>query len=180
MDLLDKLDSREMPGKTRQREIGTEGARGTYLTGTGRDLRGLDDDERAVKFHVPEPVRVALDELAAYHDNSLSALVRHVMFVHVYGHYELFARAERGHRRYMPQGDAEPPGDVPMFSRAADAENRTAGLGKSDRDIKVWVAAALADELDRLARAAGISRSEYIREMLVTHLFGRSLLPDRR
>jgi len=64
MDLLDRLDSARMHGKIHEMEIGRGDAHGTYLTGTGRDLQGLDGDDLAVKFRVPEPVRVALDELA--------------------------------------------------------------------------------------------------------------------
>lgn len=38
----------------------------------------------------------------------------------------------------------------------------------------------LVGRIDELADGAGISRSEYLRETLVAHLFGRAQLPDRR
>jgi hypothetical protein len=152
----------------------------TYLTGTGRDYRGLESNDRPVKFWVPEPVRKALGELADYYDSNLSTLVRHILFAHVYGHYDLLMLAERGNRRFLPQGDREAFRDVAMYSRRADADNRTADLGKNDEDMKVWMPEPLVGRIDQLADGAGVSRSEYLRETLVAHLFGRAQLPDRR
>lgn len=179
MGILDRAKPNEskMSG-TRQAVLGDAPA--TYLTGTGRDHGGLESNDRAVKFWVPEPVRGALRELAAYYDSDVSSVVRHVLFAHVYGHYDLLALAERGNRRFLPQGDKEAFLDVPTYSRSAAADNRTAELGKNDHDLKVWMPETLVDEVDQLAETAGISRSQYIRETLVSHLFGRVQLPDRR
>lgn len=152
----------------------------TYLTGTGRDYEELESNDRPIKFWVPEPVWKALQELASYYDSDLSTLVRHVLFSHVYGHYDLLMLAERGDRRFLPQGTQEDFLDVPMYSRRADVDNRTADLGKNDHDVKVWMPVQLVGEVDNLADGAGISRSEYVREVLVSHLFGRIQLPDRR
>lgn len=152
----------------------------TYLTGTGRDYDGLQSNDRPVKFWVPEPVWKALQELAAYYESDLSTLVRHILFSHVFGHYDLLMLAERGDRRFLPQGSQEEFRDVVMYSRRAAADNRTADLGKNDHDVKVWMPGELVSEVDKLADVAGISRSEYVRETLVGHLFGRTQLPDRR
>lgn len=179
MGILDRMKPNQSHlSDSRQAERGDAPA--TYLTGTGRDLAGLESNDRAVKFWVPEPVRGALRELAAYYDSDLSSVVRHILFAHVYGHYDLLALAERGNRRFLPQGDKEAFLDVPMYSRSAAADNRTAELGKNDHDLKVWMPEALVSQLDQLAETADISRSEYIRETLVSHLFGRVQLPDRR
>ena len=179
MGLLDRLKPKWSHLSTdRQTEDGDASA--TYLTGTGRDYGELGPNDRAVKCWVPEPVWKSLQELAGYHDSDLSSLVRHVLFVHVYGHYDLLALAERGDQRFMPQGNKEALRDVVRYSRPATAANRTAELGKNDHDLKVWMPEALVGELDRLAQGSGINRSEYIRETLVSHLFGRMQLPDRR
>ncbi len=178
MGILERSKQRQSQLSSNQQSVRVD-APATFLTGTGRDLNEIESNDRAVKFWVPEPVWTALQELAAYYDSDLSTVVRHVLFVHVYGQYDLLALAERGDQRFMPQGDREALLDVPMYSRSASAENRTAALGKNDQDMKVWVPEALADGIDGLAGAAGISRSEYIREMLVSHLFGRKQLPDR-
>lgn len=178
MGVLDRMKPKQGQLSAKQKTMHGD-APATYLTGTGRDYTGLESNDRAVKFWVPEPVWEALRELAAYYDSDLSTIVRHVLFSHVYGHYDLLMLAECGDRRFLPQGTQEEFLDVPMFSRAAASDNRTAELGKNDYDLKVWVPELLVGEVDELARRAGISRSEYIREMLVSHLFGRVQLPDR-
>ena len=153
------------------------------LGGTGRSFAGFGTNDRPVKFWVPDVVRQALDELAEYHDSDLSKLVRHLLFVHLYGQYELQAAVERGERAYLPGratiGEEGGACEV-RYSRRATDENRTADLGKNLNDIKVFLPAPMAEELDRLAEDAGITRSEFVREALVAQLFGRTQLPDRR
>jgi len=179
MGILDRMKRKNSELSSHQQTLRGD-APATYLTGTGRDYRGFESNDRPVKFWVPEPVRKALWELAAYYDSDLSTVVRHVLFSHVYGHYDLLMLAERGNRRFLPQGSQEEFRDVVMYSRRADADNRTADLGKNDHDVKVWMPEKLAGQIDDLADGAGISRSEYVRETLVSHLFGRAQLPDRR
>ena len=179
MGLLDQAKRKQNELSTQQQAMGGD-APATYLAGTGRDYSKLESNDRAVKCWLPEPVWEALRELAAYYDSDLSSVVRHILFAHVYGHYDLLALAERGDQRFLPQGEKEAFLDVPMYSRSTDAANRTAELGKNDHDLKVWVPEALVAELDQLAGKVEISRSEYMRETLVSHLFGRMQLPDRR
>lgn len=179
MGILNRTKRRECDSGSNQQLLRGD-APATYLTGTGRDYQGFESNDRPVKFWVPEPVWKALRELAAYYDSDLSTLVRHILFSHVYGHYDLLMLAERGDRRFLPQGDREEFRDVVMYSRRADADNRTADLGKNDHDVKVWMPEPLVGQIDQLADGAGISRSEYLRETLVGHLFGRAQLPDRR
>jgi hypothetical protein len=179
MGILDRMKRGNSELSSHQQTLRGD-APATYLTGTGRDYRGFESNDRPVKFWVPEPVRKALRELAAYYDSDLSTVVRHILFSHAYGHYDLLMLSERGNRRFLPQGSQKEFRDVVMYSRRADAENRTADLGKNDHDVKVWMPEALVSEVDDLADVAGISRSEYVRETLVGHLFGRTQLPDRR
>ena len=61
----------------------------TYLTGTGRVFAGLDERGQPVKFHVSEPVRKSLNEIAAYHDSNLSVIMRSIIFATQYGSYDL-------------------------------------------------------------------------------------------
>lgn len=178
MGLLDRA-RRNSESVASERQAMAGDAPATFLTGTGRDFGGLKDHDTAVKFRVPEPVRKAFEELVDYYESDFSTLVRHVLFIHLYGQYDLLFLAERGDRRFMPQGERETFSDMVLYSRAPDADNRTAQLGKNDNDLKVWMPGQLVDELDGLADRAGITRSQYIREVLVSHLFGRKQLPDR-
>lgn len=155
---------------------------GTYLTGTGRDLHGLNDNDQPVKIHLSDPVRQALDELVNYYDSNLSVLVRHILFVDLYGLYDLHARAERGNRSFMPFKARHRVPDISFSLRTEDADpprTPAADLGKNRDNVKIWLPARMVNDIDALAAQAGSNRSVYIREALVRYLFGRVQLPEK-
>ena len=154
----------------------------TYLTGTGRDFDGLEENDQPVKFHVSEPVRQALDEISGHYESNLSVVVRHILFVELYGTYDLIARAERGDREFLPY-KAMMPDMVPRFSLQesldmAQASPPPPDLGKNNDNIKVWLPVRMVADIDQLARRAEISRSVWIRRSLIRHLFGQIQLPE--
>ena len=183
MGLFDRLRG-GMPSQTaEQRDRGWDAPRAkTYLTGTGRDFDGLEENDQPVKFHVPEPVRLALDELARYYDSNLSTIVRHILFVNLFGSYDLHARGERGNKTFMPYKAFL--GDMDIRASRSDGGGpkpaRPPGpdLGKNDNNIKVWLPQRMVDDIDALAREGDSKRSVYIREALIRHLFGRIQLPE--
>lgn len=155
---------------------------GTYLTGTGRDFDGLDKNDHSVKVHVPEVVVIALKELGNYYDSNLSCVARHIIFVNLYGSYDLHAQGERANFGFMPfktrksGTDLSYLQDEPQFMRSgADAEP----LGKNTENLRLWLPERMIDDIDDLAEIEGCSRSVYIRKALVHHLFGRVGLPEQ-
>ena len=152
----------------------------TYLTGTGRDFDGLDENDQPIKFHVPEPVRKALDEMAEYYDSNLSVLVRHILFVDLYGNYDLQAMGERGNKGFMPyKTRAADMAILNSRSRVDSAPARPAppDLGKNLDNIKTWLPQKMVDDIDALAHEADANRSVYIRQALIRHLFGQMQMP---
>jgi hypothetical protein len=73
------------------------------LTGTGRDYSLMPENDRALKVHLPEAALVALDELVTKHHSSLATLIRHVLFLYLYGRYDLIALLEREHYQSDPR-----------------------------------------------------------------------------
>ena len=184
MGLFDKL-RRGPLGQRPPEQVGNGDAPeagATYLTGTGRNFDGLDVDDQPVKFHVSEPIRQALDEYAELFDSNLSVVVRHILFVDLYGNYDLRALTERGNDRFMPykgrSGDMEirfsRSGSVPMASRSEPPD-----LGKNLDNIKVFLPERMVQDIDSLAAEKDTSRSVYIREALIRYLFGAMQLPKR-
>ena len=59
----------------------------------------------------------------------------------------------------------------------------TSPLGKLSYEVKTGVAEVVGEELERMARAAGMGEREYIREVLTIHALGydhvRKLYQDR-
>ena len=141
-----------------------------HLQGSGCDYSNVNRNDHAIKIWVPDPVREALNEIVDYRGGTMSGYIRDNLFAYLYGHYDQLALQER-----CELAEAEI-----LYSRVPVSENRTAHLGKNDRDIKIWISKMMCADLDELAKETGIARSEFVREILVSQLFGRMQLPDRQ
>lgn len=178
MGLFDNLLGRR---HGRPEPVMLPGAAGTCLTGTGRSLDGLEENDQPVKVHLAEPVRIALNELADHYDSNLSVIVRHILFIQLYGLYDLVARVERGKKDFLPyrQGMAD------MGVRYSRRQQGTASpppppdLGKNLDNIKIWLPSRMVADIDQLSEQAGRNRSAWIRGMLIRHLFGQIQLPRK-
>lgn len=145
------------------------------LTGTGRDYTVMAENDRALKVHLPEAAWNALDELREKHRSNFSTLVRHVLFLYLYGRYDLIALLEREKTQF----DLIDHGSSGRFMRVPGAENRTADLGKNTRDIKSWIPSLMYADLEQAAIERGIPLSVFTREIIVSYLFGHVALPER-
>lgn len=174
-----------LPLKYKHRRLRLNG----FLGGPKRDLA---EHDYPVKIWMPQAVWDALVELADYHEGDLSKVIRHILFVHVYGHFDYLAQLERGLSNFSPhrcsaadkedgQDEADGPENLEMiFSRPTDSNHRTKDLGKNNHDVKVFVPKGFSEEIEDLATQARIPRSEYMRGALIMYLFGRKNLEDRR
>lgn len=183
MGLFEKLRGWRVPVSTDHSDEEKDRlAAKTYLTGTGRDYDGLEEHDTPVKVHISEPIRIALNELGDYYDSNLSTVVRHILFVHLYGSYDLHARGERGNDEFMPYKSRI--GDIAdiRYSISSDspAPPPPPDLGKNLDNVKVWLPKRMVNDIDSLANGGNLSRSVYIREALIRHLFGRLQLPDNQ
>jgi hypothetical protein len=183
MGLFDNLRGRRHAGPEPDAQ---RDAPQTCLTGTGRDLDGLEANDRPVKIHLAEPIRTALDELADYYESNLSIVVRHILYLQLYGFYELVARTERGKGDFLPYKVAM----ADMIARYSIAESGQSAsestpqpsepdLGKNLDNIKIYLPHRMVDDIDQIAEQMGKNRSGWIREILITHLFGRIQLPQK-
>jgi hypothetical protein len=140
------------------------------------DLSGLDRQEIAIKIWLPELVARTLKWVADYDGLSQSSWVRDRLLGYVYGRVATLAHHIRAQRAAENQ---------PMFSRAP--VDRSAGrwiykapqLGKNTVAFKVWVSQQMRDDLEVLAKHAGVGLSPFVREAIVSDLLGRGSLPER-
>lgn len=183
MGLFDNLRGRRRD-RPEPEPVTPQDAPKTCLTGTGRNLDGLDENDQPVKVHLAEPIRKALDELADHYDSNLSMIVRHILFIQLYGLYDLVARTERGKKDFLPY--KEPMADMGiMFSRQApESRGSRQGslqpdLGKNLDNVKVWLPSRMVADIDQITGQTGKNRSAWIREALIRHLFGRVQLPEK-
>ena len=141
------------------------------------DLSSLDKREAAIKIWLPELVARTLRWAADYEGVSQSNWVRARLTAYVYGRIAVLALQIRA-----PQAECDPP---IMFSRSA--VDRGAGrwvykvpqLGKNTIAFKVWVSQQMRNDLEILAKHAGVGLSPFVREAIVGDLLGRGSLPER-
>lgn len=149
-----------------------------------RDYAWLDQGESvAIKLWIPEKVDVLLSALAKDLTESLSALVRRILFVYLYGRNDYMAVV-----RLRAEGIDDKPSGL-RFSRkpvsgAPGVERGPRGgrmpeMGKNYSDLKLWIPQKMRDDLQALANDRGVTLSQHIREVLVTELLGHLYLQER-
>ena len=144
---------------------------------TGRDYAPLHSNDATLKFWIPEPLEKKIDELCRFFDTSASDFIRQVLFIHLYGRYDLVGLIERQDNRFdlMPEqrikfsaceiGDQLQPTSPPSPP-------------KNIADIKVWLPSAMKNELQELANRRSMKLSRYVRLVLISHVLGN--LPHNR
>jgi predicted DNA-binding protein len=134
---------------------------------SGRDYDQLDICDSAIKFWLPETVEKKIDEMCSFQDTSASDLIRQILFIHLYGRYDLFGLIERQNHTYQLNS-------LPKFSlRSIDhLVPLPIPIEKNIADVKVWVPAKMKEDILMLAKDAGKKPSAYVRETIITHLFG--------
>jgi hypothetical protein len=142
------------------------------LSGTKRDYSGVKEQEVAMKVWLPEVAKLALGEMSSFANTTTSCLVRQTIFTYLYGRYDLMAGIERGERDFALNGPI-------MYSLSGTAKKRTAELGKNLYDVKVYISPKIKMDIKNLADKADITLSEFIREILISNLFGHTYLPER-
>lgn len=135
---------------------------------SGRSYEELDECDAALKFWLPESVEKKIDEMCSLQDTTASDLVRQILFIHLYGRYDLFGLVER--KSYTFQLN-----QVPRYSLAWSESNTdapAAPVEKSIADLKVWIPAKMKADIQMLAKKAGKKPSLFVRQVIITHLFG--------
>jgi len=142
------------------------------------DFTDLSNNDVAFKFWIPESIEKALFEISSRSSVSNSEFLRSFLVIHCYGLYAFNAILDSNPRAF--KWDCE---DI-MFSKTAPSGKRidtywVAELGKNIAPIKVWIPSRLRRDLEILAKHVNLTPSNYVREILISRLFGHGMLPKR-
>lgn len=146
----------------------TSHCRTEMITMTGRDFSDLDGEKAALKFWIPEGIEAIMDELSSKYDTSESDCYRQMLFVHLYGRYDLMGLLERQDHRFALNA-------IPLYSIAASAttaDTEPTHMEKSIADVKVWVPLKMKEDLQLLARRKGVKLSQYVRSVVMEQTLG--------
>ncbi len=142
------------------------------------DFTDLSRNDIAFKFWIPESVEQALNEMSDLVSLSNSEFLRHFLIIHCYGLYAYTTMLDSNPRMF--KGDR----DEVLFSIRTPSGKRidtywVTELGKNVAPIKVWIPSRLRRDLEILAKHVNLTPSNYVREILISRLFGHGMLPKR-
>jgi hypothetical protein len=145
------------------------------------DFSDLAEHHAALKVWLPEPVEQALREISELSDLSISEFLRQFLAIHCYGLYAFYQMTAVMPKLFKDQRGI-------MFSRTEmeppEGKKRVntywvIELGKNVASIKVWIPKRMKADLQTLAEHVELTPSNYVREILISRLFGHGMLPQR-
>ncbi len=143
-----------------------------------RGIFDLHRSDAVLRIWLPVPVKFALDDCIDELDFSANSYMRHFFVVYLYGSHELLRmKAEKTGLYYEPP-PKNPHESPALFSRARVVDC-IPGLGKNIVAIKLRLPEKMKSDLELLAHKAGIPLGQFVRELLVSHLLGHTVWPER-
>ena len=146
------------------------------------DFTPYKSNDASIKLWVPDKILTSIDGLSLNHKVSRPDTLRWILFEHTYGrdlfiglcsYAESLKIIEDTSLNYsLKKTDDE----IPRFNRK-DPEKIARSinqrfLGKATEDVKLWLPKPLKVTLKELADNKGNALSDYLRSVLVRHLFG--------
>jgi hypothetical protein len=145
--------------------------------------RGLEDlcgNHAELRVWIPEPLKIALTEVAERQGTTMSVYLREFFVIYLYGIHELLCMRDNktGIFHSPPQPQSQPARSSPLFSRAKMV-NYIPGLGKNIVPFKLYMHSKIKSDLATLAIKADMPLSQFVREILVSHFLGHTVWPQR-
>jgi hypothetical protein len=144
---------------------------------TGKDYSDMQKCSVTLKVWLPESVEKQLGELTSYLNTSLSDLIRQILFQHLYGRYDLIGLVER--QKFDPEKPDDPYSGVRFSIGAAAPSNDSfrslrpiAEPPRKIAGVKVFIPERMRKDLDAMAGKKFQTISEYVRLVILNHLFG--------
>jgi hypothetical protein len=137
--------------------------------------RGAD-----IKFWLPQPAADALKEIKVTDGDSMNTILQDFLVGHCYGFWLQQALSVAEASRSRSPAIFCTPG---LFDSLDRKKRNTVyfvpELGKNIFPVKIWIPKQLKSDLSVLAEQAELTLSAYVREIIVSHLFGHGMLPKR-
>ena len=148
-----------------------------------RGLANLQGNDAELRVWMPEPLKLAMDEVVQYLEKTVSEYLRDLFIVYLYGSHELLCMFENKTGVFYspppePSVENEKQGQ-PLFSRSRSVDF-IPGLGKNIVPLKLFLHEKLKADLQATADKAGLPLSQFVRELLVSHFLGHTLWPERK
>ncbi|MES2683538.1 MAG: hypothetical protein V4650_08470 [Pseudomonadota bacterium] len=134
-------------------------------------------DDVAVKFWLPEPLDQRIKQLSEYFGVTRPKFLRVTFFIHLYGRYRLEQMRQQVNSGLFFESPIMQARGGGTESDTPPATARPPGLGKNDQDVKLWLPLKMSKDLQALADAAELPLSVFLRNVLVTQIYGHQSAP---
>lgn len=147
-----------------------------------RDLGDLSENDGQLRVWLPAPAKQNLEKLTDAYGLTTALYLREFFVSYLYGEAELARmRALGAGLYYRPPRPDEPDAEADnsvRFSRSLGVDT-IPGLGKNIAPIKIFLPERLKSDLQAVADRVCLPLSQFVRELLVSHLFGHTFWPER-
>lgn len=137
-----------------------------------RDLNDINMAEMQLRLWLPEKAKTAVMEMADHSGDTMTAYLTKFFVAYLYGTHELIRMHETKTGLYYL-----PPTRI-RYSRMG-AQNVIPDLGKNLYALKLFVPEKVKTDLQTIADNAGMPLGRFVREILVSYLFGHTFWPER-
>lgn len=156
--------------KTRPTETAKQ-QKATYkVSMTGKDYSDMRRNDVALKVWLPESLEDQLGELTSYLDTSMSDLLRQILFQHLYGRYDLIGLVER--QKFTPESSPYSGVRLSIAPLPLGSKPIPQPPPRKVAGVKVFIPERMRSDLHTLAEAKYQTLSEYVRLVIINHLFG--------
>lgn len=141
-----------------------------------RGIHDLHSNKAELRVWLPIPAKRAMDECLDYLDVTAAKYLREFLVVYLYGGHELLRmKAQKTGLYFVPP---PVPDNGVRFSRGSSDEC-VPGMGKNIVPLKLHLPQKMKDDIEALAKNAGIPLGQFAREILISHFLGHTVWPQR-
>ena len=134
-----------------------------------RDYEGLNEQSEQLRIWLPEPAKIALEEVAERAESSMTVYLTEYFTSYLYGHHELQRMRESRSGLYEPSRV--------RYSMMSTETEFPPNLGKNIYALKIFVPEKIKVELQELAERASMTLGEFSRGLICAYLFGQAYGP---
>jgi hypothetical protein len=142
------------------------------------EILELHQNDTQLRLWLPEECKAALDDVIMRHKTLGTTYLREFFVAYLYGEHELLRMRDTKTGIYYTDRTKVGVDGIIKYSRS-QAAYAIPGLGKNVVPVKIYLPAKMKEDLQATADAAGVALSNFVRELLVSHLFGHTFWPER-
>ena len=159
-----------------KKEINTPPQISTIVEHQGTEK--LHENNAVLRFWLPEEAKQAMEEAVRCNKTTTARYLRELFVVYLYGEHSLQQMRQQSTGLYYVPPPAPDSGIRYSISMPTTIDT-VAELGKSIIPVKLYLPQKIKDDLQLVADATETSLSTFIREVLISHLFGHVFLHEK-